>query len=170
MESFAPVVKVSTVRIMLTIACIRNLKIRQYDVKSAYLNGTLKERVLMEQPPEFHNGKDEVCLLKKSIYGLPRSGHYWNNRLNEIMECTGLERMKEDPCVYVYNKGGEFVMIGVYVDDFLVIGSGDDTIDRIINRIRADLKITEIEDKCFLNIEIIKTQDGLELSQENYNI
>lgn len=112
-ESFAPVIKMQSVRTILAIASVRKLQIRQFDVKAAYLYGTLQEDVYMEQPPGFANGKNEICRLVKSIYGLPQSGYHWNERLNKIMESVGLERLREDPCIYVLHQGRKVVIVGV---------------------------------------------------------
>lgn len=167
-ESFAPVIKMQSVRTLLAIASVRKLRIKQFDVTAAYLYGTLEEDVYMEQPPGFENGKNEVCKLSKSIYGLPQSGRQWNERMNEIMKAVGMERMKEDPCVYVYHQGRKVIILGVYVDDFIVVGTDTQIIDDVINKIRKSLTLTESENKNFLSLEILETENGLELSQTSY--
>ena len=69
-DTFAPVVRMDTIRAVLAIAAIFNLEMRQFDVKSAYLNGDLPELIFMNQPEGFGDGTDKVLVLRKSIYGL----------------------------------------------------------------------------------------------------
>ena len=163
-----PIIKLQTVRILLAIGCIYNLKIRLFDVVTAYLYGELKEETYMEQPPGFGNGKNEICRLIKSIYGLPQSGRYWNETMNDIFVKMGLERIREDPCVYIMREEEKIVIIGVYVDDFLVLGTDNIIIDRVTERLMQYFKLTETTNKKFLNISITETDIGLELSQERY--
>jgi len=77
-ETHSPVMRLETIRAILAIAPTRKLLIQQMDVKGAYLNGTLKERVYMQQPEGFADGTGRVCLLIKTLYGLKQAGHKWN--------------------------------------------------------------------------------------------
>jgi len=86
-ETFAPVVKFQTIRMILTIAAIEDMEIHQLDVKTAFLNGDLNEEVYMEQPDGYKvKGFDNMVLkLKKSLYGLKQASRSWNNKLNEFL-------------------------------------------------------------------------------------
>lgn len=77
-ETFAPVVRLESVRTALGIAAIKNLEISQMDVKGAYLNGELEEEIFMRQPQGYDDRSDRVCQLHKTLYGLKQSGHEWN--------------------------------------------------------------------------------------------
>lgn len=126
-ETFSPVVKLKSIRTLLAIAVERNWKIHQVDITAAYLNGTLKEAVYMEQPQPFGDcKKDEVCLLKKSLYGLRQSGKEWNLTLDKLLKLQGMTRSKADPCVYVSKE--RRLIVGVYVDGLLVIAEGEEEI------------------------------------------
>src|SRR5882757_11279289 len=74
LETFSPVVRLETIQAILAIAALKDLKIQQTDVKGAYLNSNLKEKVYMRQPEEFDDGTCWVCLLIKTIYSLKQSG------------------------------------------------------------------------------------------------
>eukprot|EP00189_Rhodosorus_marinus_P005631 CAMPEP_0113967652 /NCGR_PEP_ID=MMETSP0011_2-20120614/9063_1 /TAXON_ID=101924 /ORGANISM="Rhodosorus marinus" /LENGTH=116 /DNA_ID=CAMNT_0000980587 /DNA_START=535 /DNA_END=881 /DNA_ORIENTATION=+ /assembly_acc=CAM_ASM_000156 len=79
-EVFAAMVDRSSVRALLTIAATEDLEVEQADVRTAYLNATLKEEVYMYQPKGLEEpGKlDHVCRLKQSLYGLKQAGREWN--------------------------------------------------------------------------------------------
>ena len=71
-ETFAPVARLEAIRILLSFACYEGFKLKQMDVKSAFLNGDLKEEVFVEQPPGFENHEfpNHVYKLEKALYGL----------------------------------------------------------------------------------------------------
>lgn len=83
-ETFAPVARLEAIKMFLAIACFRNLKIHQMDVKSTFFNGTLEEEVYVEQPKGFMLTKnhDYVCKLKKALYGLKQAPRAWFSRLD----------------------------------------------------------------------------------------
>jgi len=82
METFSPVVHLETIRAILSIVPAKDLVIQQMDVKGAYLNGILQEKVYMKQPEGFGDGTEKVCLLQKTLYGLKQSGREWNKELD----------------------------------------------------------------------------------------
>lgn len=71
-ETFAPITKMSTIRLVIAMAAQRGWKVHQMDVKSAFLNGELEEEIYMTQPPGFKVAEKEHWLLKlvKPLYGL----------------------------------------------------------------------------------------------------
>lgn len=69
-DIFAPVAKQVTLRTLLTIASRRDMQVKHVHIKTAYLNGDLKETVYMKVPPGVDNGNGKVCLLHESLYGL----------------------------------------------------------------------------------------------------
>jgi hypothetical protein len=72
--------KYDTVRILLSIAASRNLKLKQFDFKTAFLYGRLEEELYMEQPEGFHDKTNRVCKLRKGLYGLKQSPRVWNKK------------------------------------------------------------------------------------------
>ena len=81
-EMFSPVVQMETIRAILSLVPIKGLKVQQMDVKGAYLNGILKEKIYMERPEGYDNGSGRVCLLIKTLYVLKQSGREWNKELD----------------------------------------------------------------------------------------
>jgi len=129
-ESFSPVMRLESLRTLLALAAIRDLDVVQFDITSAYLHGTLKEELYMEQPEGYKvvEKPDWVWKLKKGLYGLVQAGRTWNEELHSHMVGAGLAATHKDPAVYV--KGDwdqeDFVAGGFWVDDFVGIGSGKD--------------------------------------------
>ena len=89
-ETYSPTAKMSTIRIVLSLAVQNRYQLRQLDIKTAYLNAKLDEEILMKQPEGFEKfdeeGKPLVCLLKKSLYGLKQSGRNWHRTLKSYLE------------------------------------------------------------------------------------
>ena len=80
--TFTPVMRFETLRTVLAYAAVNNLKLRQFDVKGAYLHGYLNETIYMNQPPGFEDDTGRACLLERSLYGLKQAGNVWNQELN----------------------------------------------------------------------------------------
>jgi hypothetical protein len=105
-ETFAPTVRYSTIRIILTIAALEDLELRSLDISHAYLNGELEEEIYMRQPEGFEvGGPDYVCKLKKSLYGLKQAGWVWNKKLHSVLLSMGFERTQSDHGLYIFQRG-----------------------------------------------------------------
>jgi hypothetical protein len=97
-ETFAPVVWLETVRAILALAAIKDLHIRQMDVKGAYLNRILKEKVYMHQLEGYDDETGRCCLLIKTLYGLKQAGQEWNNELDQKLKKHRFSCLCSDPC------------------------------------------------------------------------
>ena len=71
------------------------------DVKGAYLNGIVQEKVYMHQPEGYDDGSGRICQLVKMLYGLKQSGQAWSKKLDNELKERGFMNLKSDPCVYV---------------------------------------------------------------------
>ncbi|UYV73960.1 hypothetical protein LAZ67_11001597 [Cordylochernes scorpioides] len=170
-ESFSPVLKKESLRTIVALATQQNLTIKTYDVKTAYLYGELKETVYMRQPDGFIQKGEEnkVCKLEKSLYGLPQSGKCWNKKINEILYQLGMIRTKCDPCVYKLQRGEEYAILGLYVDDLIIAGTSKEINDNLASEIEKYVSLTEKKDsEPFIGIEIKREEDGFYLSQTHY--
>ena len=134
MDTYAPVVKLASIRIFLAIAAIYGLEIHQMDVVTAFLAGKLKEEIYMEQPEGFKIGMNLVCKLLRSLYGLQQAPRIWNRRIRKFLKSIGFDQTHSDPCVYI-NKETR-VIIAMWVDDLVIFGK--DTAS--INELKAELK------------------------------
>lgn len=121
-ETFAPVVRFSSIRALLAFAVQNNMLIHQMDIVTAFLNGELSEEIYMQQPDGYViPGKEHlVCKLKKSLYGLKQSPHCWNKTFQEYMELIGFSQSLADPCVYI-RVADTMAVVAVYVDDLILI-------------------------------------------------
>jgi len=99
--TFSPVVRLETIWAILSIVPAKKLKIHQMDVKGAYLNGLLKEKVYMQQPEGFGDSTNRVCCLQKTLYGLKQSGREWNKELDRRLKEKGFNDLRSDPCAYI---------------------------------------------------------------------
>lgn len=86
-ETFSPVIKPTTIRVILSLAAMNKWKIRQIDVNNTFLNGELTEEVSMDQPARFIDAQnsDYVCKLHKSLYGLKQALRAWYEKLNRCL-------------------------------------------------------------------------------------
>jgi transposase InsO family protein len=124
-ETFSPVVKWSTMRTVVSMAAMHGWPILHLDVKYAFLNGDLTERVYIFQPPGFiqPGAEDHICLLNKALYGLRQSPRQWNARLDAYLTALGLNQSHADPSLYTFIEGDLLLILIIYVDDLLIIGS-----------------------------------------------
>ncbi|XP_055591553.1 uncharacterized protein LOC129743539 [Uranotaenia lowii] len=117
-ETFAPVVKMESVRTILSLANQSGSTIHQMDVKTAFLNGQLEEEIYMRLPND-EMGNSQLVRLQKSLYGLKQASRSWNQRFDEVVKKLGFIPLKSDCCVY-QSRARELTLV-LYVDDILIV-------------------------------------------------
>ncbi|CAF4808934.1 unnamed protein product [Pieris macdunnoughi] len=169
-ETFSPVARFDTIRAILSIAAKEHLKLAQFDVKTAFLNGFLDEEIYMNQAEGFEDGSNLVCLLIRSLYGLKQSPRCWNNRFKEFLICKfGLVQSEADPCLFYRISDEDKLIVVLYVDDGLVAATKDGIIQEFLRKLEMEFKITLEELGSFLNMLIEREEDGsIHLSQNLY--
>ena len=176
-ETYAPVMKYDSLRLLLAIATSLDLEIKQFDVDNAFLNALLNEDIYMQQPEGYVNLKFSNAVLKllKSLYGLKQAPYEWNDDVNETLLSLGFKRCASDSCVYYYENtfSGKPILIGLFVDDILVCYDLTDepTWLRLKTNIIQKYKIKEMGDaKFILGIRIIRDRPNriLKLDQSAY--
>jgi hypothetical protein len=129
-ETFAPVMKYKTLRILLAIAQQFDLEIKQFDVETAFLNAELNEEVYMEIPEGYevkNRNNNTVLKLLKALYGTKQAPREWNNKINSTFINLGFKRMKKENCVYIKKtRTGRFIILSIFVDDGTSIYHKDD--------------------------------------------
>lgn len=171
-ETFAPVAKMNTVRILLSLAASCGWELQQFDVKNAFLHGDLEEEVYMEIPPGvgITYGANKVCKLKKALYGLKQSPRAWFGRFTKAMKCLGYKQSQGDHTLFFkHSQGGKLTVLLVYVDDIIV--TGDDLIERhfLKEKLSAEFEMKDLGQlKYFLGIEVAYSKQGIFISQRKY--
>jgi Reverse transcriptase (RNA-dependent DNA polymerase) len=122
-ETFAPVAKMNTVRILFSLAVNQNWTLYQLDVKNAFLQGVLEEEAYMLIPPRHkeENKSNLVCKLKKSIYGLKQSPRAWYGKLSSYLISCGFITSKVDSSLFVNLDKYDTTIILVYMDDIIIM-------------------------------------------------
>src|SRR5882762_489233 len=169
LETFSPVVRMETIRAILSLVPSKKLKIQQMDVKGAYLNGILKEKIYMRQPEGYDDGSGRVCLLVKTLYGLKQSGREWNKELDKKLKQLGFNPLQSDPCAYVRKNGEHLEIITKWVDDLLLFETSDDLMNKMKNEIQSEWTVTDMGDpQKIIGIEISRDENSIIISQQKY--
>lgn len=171
-QVFAPTAKNATFRILLSIASREGLVVHHLDVKTAYLNANVEEKIYMKQPPGFAvSGKeDHVCLLNKSIYGLKQSAKAWNDTINKILLKLNFRRSTADQCLYYkINQNDEYFLL-IYVDDIIIVSKTITLIDEVKKQLNNEFEVRDLgEVKYYLGIQVEKSSDGIySINQSKY--
>ncbi|RZC24049.1 Beta-carotene isomerase D27, chloroplastic isoform D [Glycine soja] len=172
-ETFSPVVKLVTIRIVLTLAVRQGWPIRQLDVNNAFLQGTLKEEVFMIQPPGFVNKNfpDHVCRLKKALYGLKQAPRAWYTELRVFLLSLGFVNSTADASLFIYKKPEVTLYLLVYVDDIIMTGNSSAELSKLIATLAARFSLKDLGRlSYFLGVEVIPSAAGMFLSQRKYII
>ena len=106
---------------LLAFSCIKNFKLYQMDVKSAFLNGLINEEVYVEQPPGFEDPKfsNHVFKLSKALYGLKQAPRAWYKRLSKFLIENDFLRGKIDTTLFIKIKNNEMLLVQIYIDDII---------------------------------------------------
>uniref|UniRef100_A0AAV1V300 Integrase catalytic domain-containing protein n=1 Tax=Peronospora matthiolae TaxID=2874970 RepID=A0AAV1V300_9STRA len=170
-ETFSPVVKYVTLRMVIAISKHFGWPIDQLDVVTAFLYGVMKEQVFCVIPEGVELDSTFDCLeLVKSIYGLKQASRVWNETFDEYVCSIGFQVSDFDPCLYIKTSDGHCVFILVYVDDVLVTGSSLELIAQTKNDLKTRLEMTD-SGKCafVLGIELLDGEDdSVTLCQRRY--
>ncbi|KAD3069268.1 hypothetical protein E3N88_37148 [Mikania micrantha] len=170
-ETFSPVVKSTTIRLVISLAVTQKWSLRQLDVQNAFLHGDLQETFYLQQPPGFVDPQkpDHVCLLHKSLYGLKQAPRAWFHRLSTVVLSLGFTGSKTDPSLFIYSNQGTVLYMLVYVDDIILTGNNSRAIDEVVKNLSSTFAIQDMGSlSYFLGVEVIPHTDGLLLSQRKY--
>lgn len=145
-ETFSPVVKSTTIRVVLTLVVSFNWEVRQLNVNNAFLNGILKEEVYMKQPEGFIDScyPHHVCKLVKAIYGLKQAPRAWFDRLKGTLFRWGFKNARSDVSLFILRQKNLIVFILIYVDDILVTGNNSQYVRQFINKLTSLFSLKDL--------------------------
>jgi hypothetical protein len=172
-ETFAHVAKMTTVRVLLSVAINQGWPLFQMDVSNAFLHGDLEEEVFMKLPPGHpHSGNSMlVCKLHKSIYGLKQSSRAWHTKLSIALESLGFTRSSTDSSLFIKIVSDHTLVVLIYVDDLIITGSTEASIAQLKRSLQQQFLIKDLGSlKYFLGIEMAASRKGFFLNQRKYII
>ena len=170
-DTYAPVARITSIRLLFALASIYNLCIHQMDVKTAFLNGDLNEEVYMEQPEGFvlPGNEHKVCKLTKSLYGLKQAPKQWHEKFDSVILEYGFKHNGADKCIY--SKFTEIfgVIICLYVDDMLIIGTNMDGVNDTKAYLSLAFQMKDLgEVDKILGVKVKRHSGGFALCQSHY--
>jgi hypothetical protein len=171
-DTYSPVARLTTIRVLLSVAASHGLLVHQMDVKRAFLNGELEEEIYMDQPEGFVVKGEEglVCKLVKSLYGLKQAPNQWHDKFDRTLTSLGFVTNEADKCLYYRYGGGEGAILCLYVDDILIFDTSLELIKEVKDFLSQKFEIKDLgEANVILNIKRIKGENGgVTLSHTHY--
>jgi hypothetical protein len=170
-ETYAPIARLESIRILLAYATYHGFKLYQMDVKSVFLNGPIKEEVYVEQPPGFEDSEypNHVYNISKALYGLKQTPRAWYECLRDFLITNGFKVGKADPTLFTKTIAKDLFICQIYVDD-IIFGSTNKSSCEEFSRIMIQKFEMSMmgELKYFLGFQIKQLQDGTFISQTKY--
>ena len=170
-ETFAPVARLESIRLLLGIAGILKIKLHQMDVKSAFLNGFLQEEVYVAQPKGFEDPHfpEHVYKLKKALYDLKQAPRARYERLAQFLLDDNFQRGNVDKTLFINRTGAHILIVQMYVDD-IVFGSTDPKlVNKFVKTMTEEFEMSMVgELNYFLGLQITQSSTGIFISQSTY--
>lgn len=170
-ETFSPVVRYSTLRLLFALSVQLDLKMNHLDVPTAFLNGDIDECVFMEIPvnSNFKNCENKVLRLKRAIYGLKQSARAWYIKVESSLLKIGFKKSKYEPCLFMKCHNNVKVYVAVFVDDFFVFYNCDNTYKGLRSVLESDFKIKDLgQIKNCLGMNVNVQKNCVTLYQEKF--
>ena len=170
-ETFTPIARLDTIRMLLALAAEKGWKIYQLDVKSAFLNGYLEEEIFVEQLEGFvvKGKEDKVYQLKKALYGLKQAPGAWYNMINTHLLGLGFKKSQSESTFYIRKINAGILIISLCIDNLLVIGSNQCLMDKFKAKMEKVFEMTDLGDMYyFLGMEVHQNQHEIFICQQKY--
>ncbi|GJT07911.1 retrovirus-related pol polyprotein from transposon TNT 1-94 [Tanacetum coccineum] len=170
-ESFAPVARLEAIRIFLAFAAHMNMVIYQMDVKTAFLNGNLREEVYVSQPDGFvdPDKPNHVYKLKKALYGLKQAPRAWYDMLSSFLISNDFSKGSVDPTMFIRREGNELILVQIYVDDIIFAASTPELCDLFAKIMCSKFKMSMMgKISFFLGLQISQSPRGIFINQSKY--
>ena len=171
-ETFSPVVRYESIRLLLSIAAKYDLELAKFDVKTAFLYGELEEELYLQQPPGYANEDrpGAVLRLNRSLYGLKQSPRCWNEKFVNLLKKFNFKNINSDKCVFMGVVQKCVVYLALYVDDGLIVSESMNAISEVLENLKSQFKITFGAADDFVGMEIQRNRERrtIKISQSGY--
>jgi hypothetical protein len=170
-ETFSPVSKKDSFRIIMALVAHFDLELHQMDVKTTFLNGDLEEEVYMKQPKGFNDDSQKACKLRKSIYGLKQASRQWYIKFHKVITSYGFIENFVDQCIYLKVSGSKVIFLVLYVDDILLASSDLGLLHETKQFLSQNFEMKDLGEASYvIGIEIHRDRNQriLKLSQNAY--
>ncbi|GJY33546.1 retrovirus-related pol polyprotein from transposon TNT 1-94 [Tanacetum coccineum] len=170
-ETYAPVARLESIRILLAYACALDFKLFQMDVKSAFLNGFINKEVYMAQLLGFIDFEkpDHVYKLKKALYGLKQAPKAWYDRLKAFLIKHEYKMEMVDNTLFTKKKSSNLIIVQIYVDDIIFGSTCQDMCDEFAKIMHDEFEMSMMgELNFFLGLQIKQMEDGIFFNQSKY--
>ena len=170
-DTFAPVARLDTIRMLLAISAQKGWKVFQLDVKSAFLNGVLQEEIYMEQADGFviQGAENKVYLLQKALYGLKQAPRAWYSRIDEHLLNLSFVKSLSEATLYIKQKDNDILIVSLYVDDLLVTGNNELLVEEFKHEMMNVFEMTDLGLMTyFLGMEVKQSQNEVFICQKKY--
>nr|GEZ88344.1 hypothetical protein [Tanacetum cinerariifolium] len=170
-ESFSPIARLEAIRIFLEYVAHKNMVVYQMDVKTAFLNGNLREEVYISQPDGFvdPNNPNHVYKLKKALYGLKQAPRAWYDMLSSFLISQDFSKGSVDPTLFIRRNENDLLLVQIYVDYIIFAASTLELCDLFANLMCSKFKMS-IMGKIlfFLGLQISQNPRGIFINQSKY--
>nr|GEW14592.1 zinc finger, CCHC-type [Tanacetum cinerariifolium] len=171
-DTYAPVIRITTIRLLLALAVIHNLVIHQIDVKIVFLNGDLDKEVYMKQPEGFvmPGNEHKACKLVKSLYGLKQAPKQWHQKFDDVVLSNVFHLNQSNNSVYSkFDNSGKGVIIFLYVDDILIFKTDQNQVDKTKKFWSSRFSMKDMgEENIILGIKIKRENKRIVITQSHY--
>ena len=169
-ETFAPVVQVQSLGLLLSLSVINEWRSFQVDIKTAFLYGTLEEEIYMKQPQGFiKNGQEHmVCKLKKSLYGLKQTPRVWHEEIKSTLKDLRFKQMICDNGIFKLEDEFHFIILAVWVDDMPIFYKNKSEREWLSMQLKKKYEIHESELEYILGIKINRSNSKMQINQITY--
>ncbi|GJU78497.1 retrovirus-related pol polyprotein from transposon TNT 1-94 [Tanacetum coccineum] len=170
-ESFAPVARLEAIRIFIANAASKNMMVYQMDMKSAFLNGELKEEVYVSQPEGFVDPErpNYVYRMKKALYGLKQAPRAWYDTLSKFLLAQGFSKGVVDPTLFIRKTGKHTLHVQIYVDDIIYASNDPKDCDWFSNEMSSKFQVSMMgQMSFFLGLQISQNPRGIFINQSKY--
>jgi hypothetical protein len=170
-ETFAHILRLEAIRILLAFAAPKGFKLYQMDVKSAFLNGYIEEKVYVRQSPDFENPKfpNHVFKLHKALYGLKQAPRAWYERLKAFLLDKDFRMGSIDKTLLLPKQGTGILLVQIYVDDIIFGGSSHALVAKFLDTMTREFEMSMMcKLTFFLGLQIKQTHEGTFMHQGKY--